>query len=716
MRFSTRNHRVVRLYALGAVFAFVCLIYVIRLAALELNGNNIGGHRQDGTTTRTEIVQAVRGEIYDRNGKALVTNRYTLNLTLDYSVLPSAGVERNRAILRALNILNRCGESGKLCDTYYPLEGMYPSLVYSASAESAGTSQNKTLLRVLDSTGLRGLAIQRIRADQGVTRVRATELFDEDPLRYVTAEELVTRFVKSHKLNEASEDDGSVFSDADIDRLLRILYGMEAAGFSRANDYILASDVSMDTVTAEREAGVPGIGYTQTAARVYAYPGYASHILGQTGPIYEEDWEYYKQLGYNMNATVGISGCESAFESYLHGQDGIRVVVEDRDGNIVDEYMKKEAVAGQDIYLTIDIDLQIAAEDGLSENVSYIQNTYGRQDCRSGAAIAMDPETGEILALASYPTYDLSSFSRDYEKLSNDSALPLYNRALFGLYAPGSTFKPGVAAAALSEGIIDGSTQLECAGKYTYFKSYQPACWIYNSTVSTTHQHGYINVREAICVSCNCFFYETGRLLGIESMNRYDRLFGLGEKTGIELGEATGILAGPEYRTQTHGVTWQATDTIAAAIGQSDNAFTPLQLGVYMSTLVNGGTRYAAHLLLRVRNFTTHTDTYTASPQVLSSVTLAPSVLNEVMEGMRAAVTESSGVSRYMTGLPFSVAGKTGTAQTGAKTDNGLFVCCAPASKPSIVVATVIEKAGGGSYAALSAGRILKAYAEKGDA
>ena len=634
MRFPTRNRRVVRLYALGVVFGLFCLVYIIRLAALELNGNNIRGHRQDGTTTRTELVQAVRGEIYDRNGKALVTNRYRLDLTFDYSVLPSAQPARSQAILRALEILDACGERNRLCDTQYPLEGAYPNLVYSAAAETAGTSLNKTLLEVLETIGLRALAIQRIRTDRGVTRTRAGELFDEEPLRYVTADDLTARLVKSFKLNATDENGAQIFTDAEIDRLLRILYGMEAAGFSRANDYVLASDVSMDTVTAEREAGVPGIGYTQTATRVYAYPGYASHILGQTGPIYAEDWEKYKELGYSMNATVGISGCEAAFESYLHGQDGVRVVVEDRDGNIVSEHMKKEAVAGQDIYLTIDIDLQIAAEDGLAENVAYIRNTYGRENCRSGAAIAMDPDTGEILALASYPTYDLSTFNRDYGQLSNDEALPLYNRALYGLYAPGSTFKPGVAAAALSEGIIDGTTLLQCAGKYTYFKSYQPTCWVYNSTVSPIHEHGYLNVREAICVSCNCFFYETGRLLGIEQMNRYGTLFGLGEATGIELGEATGILAGPDYRTETHGVTWQATDTIAAAIGQSDNAFTPLQLGVYLSTLINGGNRYAAHLLLRVRDFTTRTDTYTAEPKLLSSFPLDASVRDEVMAGM----------------------------------------------------------------------------------
>lgn len=708
-----KSHKAPRLLALCGLFGLICFVYILRLATLELNRENIRGHKQDGTTSRTELVQAVRGEIYDRNGRPLVRNRYVYDLTLDYSILPEEEPARSQAILRALELLDDCGESGKASDTHYPLEGSYPNLVYSAAAESEGSELHDTLTAVFKSSGMRALAVQRIRADRGVTLTRAGELFDADPPAYISAEDIVSRFVRLHDLTATGADGNRIFSDAEVDRLLRIYWGMEADGFSRANDYVLASDVSATTVTVEREAGIPGVGFSLTATREYVYPGYASHILGQTGSIYAEDWEQYKELGYSMNATVGISGCELAFEEYLHGQDGVKVVVEDKDGRIVDEYMKKEAVAGKDIYLTIDIDIQIAAEDGLAENVVYVQSTYGRRECKSGAAVALDPNTGEVLALASYPTYDLSTFNQNYADLAANDALPLYNRALLGLYAPGSTFKPGVAAAALSEGVIASSTLLECAGTYTYYDSYQPDCWIYNSTTSATHQHGYLTVREAVSVSCNCFFYETGRLLGIGKMNQYDRLFGLGESTGIELGEQIGILAGPEYRTLSHGVTWQATDTIAAAIGQSDNAFSPLQLGVYLSTLVNGGTRYAAHLLLRARDFTTGSDIFSSDTRVLSAFSLDEAVRREILYGMEDAVSQSEQVVRYMSGLPFTVAGKTGTAQTGAATDNGLFVCCAPSQNPGIVVATVIEKAGGGSYAAMSAGRVLEAYAKK---
>lgn len=705
--------RVGRLWMLGVFFLACCVIAVIRLGTLDLSSENIRGHKPDGTTTRTEIVQAVRGQIYDRNGVPLVTNRYTYSLTMDYSVLPSENDARNRAIIRTLVALESCGEGDRFCTWEYPFAGVYPDLSYSETATDPDSKEYRALVNVFKNSGLRATLLQKIRADKNCTLTKAGELFDADPLSYADAKTLVRYFEKTYGLTDTTQDGTPLYTDTTIDRLIRVLWGMEAVGFSRANDYTLASDVSMDTVTFVLEQGIPGVRFSTSSARVYTYPGYASHILGQTGPIFAEDWEYYKELGYNMNAIVGISGCEATFESYLHGQDGVRVIREDADGRIVDEYMKTEAVAGQDIYLTIDITLQIAAEDGLRENVNYIRSTFNRTDCKSGAAVAMDPATGEILALASYPSFDLTTFHQDYASLSSDDALPLYNRVLFGQYAPGSTFKPGMVAAAMTEGTIDASTLLECAGVYTYYQSYQPACWIYNSTGSV-HCHGYLNAHEALRVSCNCFFYEVGRRLGIAQMNRYFAAYGLGQPTGIELGEASGILAGPDYRAASHGVLWQPTDTIAAAIGQSDNAFTPLQLSVYMSTLFNGGDRCRAHLLLRVRDFTTRTDTLTVQPEVTDHIDLDPVALHEVVTGMEEAVTTTAGVWRYMSSLPVSVAGKTGTAQTGGKqTDNGLFVCAAPSRNPEIVVTAVVERAGGGSYAALAAGRILTAYFSK---
>lgn len=706
-----RNQRVTRLWGLGAAFLLVCLLYVIRLATLELNSENIGGHKQDGTTERTVVVQAVRGQIYDRNGVPLVTNAYTYNLTMDYSVLPSDMAARNGAILQALHMLEECGEVGRFCDYDFPFDGYYPDYTYKSVASDPASDTYDTFLDVVQTNGLRREAILRIKSEKRMNTADATDYYEAAPLSCITAERLTDYFVEEYELDARDGVGKPLYGNADIDRLIRVLWGMEAVGFSRANDYVLAENVTMETVTHEKELGIAGIGFATEATRVYRYPGYASHILGQTGPIYAEEWDYYKELGYAMNATVGKSGCEAAFEAYLHGQDGIKVVVEDAEGRIVREYMKTEPVAGKDVYLTIDIRLQIAAEEALRENVEYIQSTYRREDCQAGAMVAMDPNSGAVLAIASYPTYDLTTYNRDYKKLAADDALPLFNRALSGLYAPGSTFKPGMVAAALTEGVLTDSTLLECAGTYTYYQSYQPDCWIHNSTGAGKKEHGWINAAEALRVSCNCFFYETGRLLGITNMNLYCRLMGLGEATGIELGEQTGSLAGPDHRADLHGLEWQPTDTIAAAIGQSDNAFTPLQLGVYVSTLVGGGNRYAAHLLLKVRDFSDRTDVFVTETKPVNTFPLAEAHRLTVIEGMEQMVATSSEVSRYMRNVPVTVAGKTGTAQTGSKsTENGLFVCCAPSRNPEIVVVSVIERAGGGSYSAMAAGAVLEAY------
>ncbi len=706
-----QRRRVSRLWGLGAVFLLVCLIYVIRLATLELSSENIGGHRQDGTTERTVVVQAVRGQIYDRNGVPLVTNEYTYSLTVDYSVLPSDNAARNAALLSALKMLESCGEAGRFCTHNFPFDGNYPALSYTERAGDPDSSLYDTFLSVAEANGLRYEAIRRLKTDKRLSTAEANDYYEAYPLDSIPAERLIRYFIEEYDLDATDAAGDPLYTASDIDRLIRILWGMEASGFSRANDYVMAEDISMDTVTHEKELGLPGIGFATTARRVYNYPGVASHILGQTGPIYAEEWPHYKELGYAMNATVGKSGCEAAFEAYLHGQDGVKVVVEDENGVIVEEYMKTEPVAGQDVYLTIDIDLQMAAETALKENILYIQETFHRDECRQGAIVAMDPNSGEILALASYPTYNLATYNRDYEALASDEAQPLLNRALSGVYAPGSTFKPGMVAAALSEGVVTANTLLECAGTYTYYQSYQPDCWVYNSNTSPIKQHGLINAATALEVSCNCYFYESGRLLGIDRMNRYCTLMGLGQSTGIELGESVGSLAGPDYRAAIHGMDWQPTDTIAAAIGQSDNAFTPLQLGVYLSTLVNGGNRYAAHLLLRARDFATQTDTYVTTPTTLSSVTLSPSHVSTVLSGMERVISSSTAISYYMRNVPVTVAGKTGTAQTGGTAvDNGLFVCCAPSQNPEIVVVSVIERAGGGAYSAMSAGAVLEAY------
>ena len=454
MAARTRSKSISRLWGLGIAFQVICAVYVIRLAVLELNSENIGGHKQDGTTARTEVVQAVRGHIYDRNGVPLVVNEYTYHLTMDYSVLPKDQLLRNDAVLKALHMLESCGEVNRFCAYDFPFDGYYPNYSYKSEVSDPVSDTYDTFLDVVQTNGLRREAILRVKSEKRMNTAEANDYYDSDPLSCVTAERLTEYFVEEYELDAKGEDGSPLYGNADIDRLIRVLWGMEAVGFSRANDYILAENVTMETSTHEKELGIAGIGFATKATRVYCFPGYASHILGQTGPIYAEEWPYYKELGYAMNARVGKSGCEAAFEEYLHGQDGIKVVVEDADGNIVREYMKTQPVAGKDVYLTIDIGLQIAAEKALAENVRHIQNSYHREDCKAGAIVAMDPNSGALLAIASYPTYDLTTFNRDYDDLYADDALPLFNRALSGLYAPGSTFKLATYASSCIENEI----------------------------------------------------------------------------------------------------------------------------------------------------------------------------------------------------------------------------------------------------------------------
>ena len=685
-----KNHISYRIFILTGIFFLICLLYVVRLAGIVLTEE--APEMQDHTYQYVTI-KAARGQIYDRNGVPLVTNQYVQNLVIDDQNLPDANAARNKELLTLISVFNNTDEAYKRVKDSYPFAGTYPNLTY--------------LPEIYEDTTLRYRLVRRIAANEiedGVKTHTVTALeayYAENPDAFPEEQEIIDFFLKKYGMHEDNRDK-IAYTDAQIDALLRLYYDMECNNFGGLNQYIFAADLSLATITKIEERGIAGVAFSYTVQRKYEYPGYASHILGTIGQIYAEDWEYYKELGYNMNDYVGISGCEAAFEQYLRGVDGIKVLEFDAKGNLVDEYYKKTPIAGNDVYLTIDIKLQIAAEDGLAENIKYIRDRGYNKDCESGSLVAMHPATGEVLAIASYPTFDLTTYNKDYSDLYADPAQPLYNRALQGLYAPGSTFKLGMVVAGMQEGIVDANTTLFCDKKYTYYSGYQPEC---------TGRHGYINAANAICVSCNCYFYDLGRQLGITRMNQYCDFYGLGQKTGIELYEEVGILAGEAYREQNGLTTWQPGDTIAAAIGQSDNTFTPIQIASYVCTLLNGGTRYSAHLLHSVNTYFTGETVNLVAPKVLSEMNISQNTLDTVKHGMKLMVEDSATVSNFMRNVPVTVGGKTGTAQIGGKQiDNALFVCAAPYNDPDIVISVVIDKGAGGSYSSLSAARVLEAY------
>ena len=682
-----------RIIILVGIFCFICLMYVFCLAGIVLTGEK--PVVQDHTFTYV-TVKAARGQIYDRNGVALVTNKYLHNLVLDDQTLPDDDYQRNKALLTLLHTFSNTNEADKRTPDKYPFLGTYPNLTYTPEVYTDTTIRYRLMRRIAANEWEDDVKIHTVSALE--------EHYVANPDDFPKAETIVGYLMHKYGLDEKTNDQ-NLYTDAQINSLLRLYYDMECNDFGGLNQYTFATDVSFALMTRIEEMSIPGIAFSYTIERQYEYPGYASHILGTIGSIYAEDWEYYKELGYNMNDIVGISGCEYAFESYLRGIDGVKVLEFDGQGNLVNEYFKKTPVAGNDVYLTIDIRLQVAAEDGLAQSIEKIRRN--NKDCDSGAMVAQNPNTGEILAIASYPTFDLTTYNTNYSDLFADPSMPLYNRALQGLYAPGSTFKMSMVVAGMETGCVDASTRFFCDGAYIndVLNGYHPKCWVHPD------RHGYIDAANALSVSCNCYFYELGLRLGIERMNQYCHFFGFGQKTGIELYEETGILAGEAYREQNGLQTWMPGDTVAAAIGQSDNTFTPIQIASYISTLLNGGTRYTSHLLHSVKTHFFDETVVKVEPQIQSELAISQNTMNTVYYGMKLMVQDSASVSNAMRNVPVTVGGKTGTAQRGGKLiDNALFVCAAPYDQPEIVISVVIESGEHGYDCAPGAAKVLEAY------
>ena len=492
-----------------------------------------------------------------------------------------------------------------------------------------------------------------------------------------------------------------------VRKIIGVRYEITLRNILNISAYTFAKDVPTSMVAAIEENGLQLVDIKANTERVYSTE-YAAHILGYVGPMDADDYEYYGPLGYDMDEIVGKSGIEKAFEEYLHGTRGTLRTRRNAQGEIISQEYVTKPVAGKDVYLTLDMNLQAAAENSLEACITDLRSSgesgKGRE-AKGGAVVAIDVNTFEVLAIASYPTFDINTYRED-TSLFEDEMAPLLNRATQGLYEPGSTFKMVTAIAALESESIDLNTHIEDRGIYEYYApSYTPACWIHTSRGIT---HGIINVSQALMVSCNYFFYESARLTGIETMNKFATAFGLGEKTGIEVYEETGILAGPAYR-ESKGSAWAAGDTIQAGIGQSDNIFTPMQLASYIATLANGGERYSAHLMKLAMSSSSDEEAVTYENQLLSSVDISEDVYDAIMEGMLEA-SESGTAASVFASYPVKVASKTGSAQTGLSSDNAVFVCCAPYNEPEIAVVVIVEQGGQGALVGSVAKDVLDQY------
>ena len=672
-----------RYVSLAIVFVFICIIYIVRLVNYQITGVDLYLSTKTNTYTRTEIIQSHRGEVYDRNGKALISNKYTYNLDFDYGSMPRTNAERNTMFLSIAELADEYGYGKALYDIDSPIAGTYPDFSYNEEFFKTASAKKK------------------------FDRVLKDHELDVD----IDCEKFTNYFMKRYGLISGGEP---LYSPEEITFLLKLRFDLYYKDFSSSTPYRIADDIDMTLIARIKEGGYRGLSFSQSVTRVYNYPGYASHILGRCGKIQAQDAEYYTSLGYSLDAIVGTSGVEKAFEEYLRGVDGMRTIVEDAYGNVIEEYISKEPVAGKDVYLTLDIDLQIAAEDALKNNIEYIAknaltNTtiHDGEDADAGGLTVIDPNTGELLASASYPTYNLETFSEDWEEIKTNPLSPMTNRAFSGMYPPGSTFKIATAIAALEEGVISPESTIATKGRYTYYDKNGPRCWIYLMRGQT---HGIIDVTVAIQESCNYFFFEVGRLLGIEKLNYYCSSLGLGEPTGIELPEWRGILAGPVYRENNGLDIWNPGDTLNAAIGQAENAFSPLQLSTYMSAVVNGGTRYSTHILHEVREYGTGKVLVSVEPSVVSELDISARTHRTVLGAMKD-VTENGSASRLFRNYPIAVGGKTGTAQVSKNaSDNAIFTAFAPFDDPEIVVSCVIERGSSGTDAGFSVRDIFDVY------
>ena len=632
------------------LLGIMVIVYVAVLHSVQIVHGSEYRARSISSNATTETVGASRGLITDRNGKVLVSNALTYTLTFSRQGFETDS-DLNQAIWRLIDL---CRRNDAAWNDSLPLTASAP---YRLTAEATGDSFAAFCKKAKLADNLDGAALLKA-------------------LRQLFA------------IDESYSDDQA-----------RAIAGVRYELYSRSS-YVFAEDVSVALLSQVADARLEGVKTGTSSKRVYNTT-YAAHILGRISRIYAEDWPEYRDLGYAMNALVGASGVERAFEQYLHGVEGKRLITTDSQGHVTGELFTKQPQPGGTVALTIDIDLQAACEEALAAT---IEGMIDKDSFQRGGAIAVTHVgTGEVLALASYPTFDLSAFNETYSQLLADERLPMFNRALNGIYAPGSTFKMCTAVAALESGVITPSSTVVDRGRYTFYSWPQPACWAWSSG----YTHGSQNVTQAITNSCNYFFYEVGRLTGIATIDDYATQFGLGRSTGIEIGDSSGALASPEY-AESHGLDWTDGQTITAAIGQSYNLFTPLQLSNYIATLVGGGEHYAAHLLKSVKSFDNSRLLYVYDKEPENVVDISPATLQAVTTGMHNLTTGS--LYGAFKDCVVSAGAKTGSAQVGTDIANGGFVAYAPYENPEIAVAIVIEKGGAGAALASTAVEVINAY------
>ena len=676
MNQEERKTAIRRMRVLVAAACILMLLYGLRLIFLQLVNGDDFKSQATNTTDYKFTVTAARGDIVDSRGERIATSVTSYNVVLNKLLMGDEDLDG--MLQKIVELLRANGESWN--DTLLISQ---PDAAgnYTFTAEEGSTRDQKALAAMKDNLGLQ---------------------------QYATANDVMEKLVEDYDL--------ASFPLSWQRTLGGIHYEMQLQAFSNVNNFIMAENVSEATVATIKEHGLslPGVEIVETSTRSYEQSTVLPHVLGRVGKITAEKWKVtdengqttypLREKGYNMNDIIGISGLESAYEDELRGKDGVETITRNSDGVIVDTALTTVPEPGHTVQLTIDSRFQKAVDKALAENIDMINRVYntGSMKAAAGAAVVLDVKDGSVLAASNYPSFDQNLYATQYSEYSADESLPLFNRALQGLYTPGSTFKPAVAVAALDSGLINQYSTVFCNGVYTFYKGYSPRC--------TRHGHsGNIDVVTAIKWSCNIFFYDVGRRTTSDVYDAYAYKMGLGTRTGVEVNEATGRL------TTKNDSNYTASLDIQAAIGQGNTVVTPVQLATYAGTLANRGVRYRTHFVKAILDTNTGKVLQETQPEVMDVIEDRGDTFDLVRQGMIGVSETMSGLKNY----PVTIACKTGTPQrsetyyvgsTRKHYTNTMMVAYGPAEDAEIALGIVIEYGGGGARAGNLVADIFDAY------
>lgn len=677
MNQEERKTAIRRMRVLVAAACILMLLYGLRLIFLQLVNGDDFKSQATNTTDYKFTVTAARGDIVDSRGERIATSVTGYNVVLNKLLMGDEDLDG--MLQKIVELLRANGESWN--DTLLISQ---PDAAgnYTFTAEAGSTRDQKALAAMKDNLGLQ---------------------------QYATANDVMEKLVEDYDL--------ASYPLSWQRTLGGIHYEMQLQAFSNVNNFIMAENVSEATVATikEHSLSLPGVEVVETSTRSYEQSTVLPHVLGRVGKITAEKWKVtdengqttypLREKGYNMNDIIGISGLESAYEDELRGKDGVETITRNSDGVIVDTALTTVPEPGHTVQLTIDSRFQKAVDKALAENIDMINRVYntGSMKAAAGAAVVLDVKDGSVLAASNYPSFDQNLYATQYSEYSADESLPLFNRALQGLYTPGSTFKPAVAVAALDTGLINRYSTVNCTRVYTYYKDYRPKC--------TQHGHGNgpIDVVNAIKWSCNIFFYDVGRRLTSDVYDAYAYKLGLGQRTGVEVSEAVGHL------TTKNDSNYMESLDIQAAIGQGNTVVTPVQLATYAATIANRGTRYRTHFVKAILDSNTGEVLQETQPEVMDVIEDKGETFDLIQQGMIGVSQTISALANY----PYTIACKTGTPQRSEGYYSGssyrhytntMMIAYGPTEDAQIAIGIVVEYGGGGARAGNLMADIFNAY------